>query len=336
MHDRVGWSRLLLVVLFALGCADDDRHRAEIDAGEALGDAAHATGDAGTPGVDGGPAPQDAAAVPPDAGPIDRPEDYPEDPLAELELAPGTTDVYRGTSTFGDGVARFQVRAPPDYTRDERWPLVVHLHGGGNTTDTTMSLASGASDLRAFTRTAGADRAVWMAGVVRVPGSYHAWAMEANALDLVDAIREVARLFRIDHTRVYLTGTSMGGGGVATLSWIVPHAFAAYAPVVGYYWNELLPAPDLAGVPFRVVAGELDTPPSQPFDRLGLAREFADLSTAAGGDVAFVVMPDVGHSYPSAEVERTTTFLLSHARPEPTDWSEARAAADAILPLFSM
>ena len=327
-----------LVALGALGaCGEDDRHRGElVDAGEVHADGGALPEDAGAPGSDGGLPATDAGGLPLDAGPIDRPEDYPEDPFAELALAPGTTDVFRGTSSFGDGVAQFQVWAPAGYTRDERWPLVVHLHGGGNTTDTAMSLASGASDLRGFTRTEGADQLVWMAGVVRVSGSYHAWAMEANALDLIDAIREVARLFRIDHTRVYLTGTSMGGGGVATLSWIVPDAFAAYAPVVGYYWNDLIPAPDLSGVPFRVVAGELDTPPSQPFDRLGLARQFADRSTTAGGDVTLVVMPDVGHSYPSAEIGRTTTFLLGHARTERTDWAETRAAADAILPLFSM
>lgn len=333
VHRLLACLATLLLIGSACGDGDRDRGVGLVDAGVALADGATAHEDAGAAG-DAGPL-EDGGTASTDAGPPDRPEDYPVDPLAELRLADGTSDVYRGTSTFGDGLAQFQVWAPSSYSRDRRWPLVVYLHGGGNTTDTAMSLSQGASSLRSYTRTDRADELVWMAGVVRVSGSYHAWAMEANALDLIDAIREVARLFRIDHTRVYLTGVSMGGGGVATLSWIIPDAFAAYAPIVGYYWNDILPAPDLAGVPFRVVAGELDTPPTQPFDRLGLARQFADLSATAGADVELVVMPDVAHAYPSSEVGLTNAFLLSHSRSTPTDWSAVRASADAVLPLFS-
>jgi dienelactone hydrolase len=306
----------LLALLLAVGCDD-----------------ALVGAEAGPPD-DAGGAPDAGGASDPGSG--DRPEDYPVDPFAALTPIAGSPTVYRGTSSFGGGVAQFQVWAPDGYTRAERWPLIVHLHGGGNATDTAQSLASGLSDLRAFSSSADGDRFLWMAAVVRTPGSFHAWAMEDNALDMIDAIREVARLFRVDHTRVYLVGTSMGGGGVATLSYVFPEAFAAYAPVVGYYWNDLLAAPDLDGASFRIVAGELDRPPGQPFDRLGLAQAFASQTGDAGAEVTLDVMSGVGHAYPIGEVGETNEFFLEHARDTPPDWVEVRAQADALLPLFRM
>jgi len=324
--------RALLVASLAsasIGCGSGDRTGIALD-GAVASDAPRSDADA----VDAGTVVSDGGAV--DAGPTDRPEDYPEDPFAGLTALSGTPPVYRGTSTFGDGAGLFLVWAPPDYTRDRQWPLIVYLHGGGNATDTAESLASGEADLGAFVRSDGGSSFVWMAAVVRVSGSYHAWGMEQNALDMIDGVREVNRLFRVDDTRTYLTGTSMGGGGVATLSWILPHAFAAFGPVVGYYWNDILPAPDLGGVPYRILAGALDTPPSQPFDRLGLAREFSMLCETAGASVELLVMDGVGHSYPFDQIGMMNTFFLAHSLATPTDWEAARADADAILPLFAM
>jgi predicted peptidase len=55
------------------------------------------------------------------------------------------------------------------------------------------------------------------------------WSVDA----LVSLLDEVARTFRVNPNRVYLTGISMGGGGAWRLALAQPHRFAALCPICG-------------------------------------------------------------------------------------------------------
>jgi poly(3-hydroxybutyrate) depolymerase len=254
---------------------------------------------------------------------------FPSDPLADLQKVSSSPDIYWGYSTFGDGKGMLLLWVHPGYTSSKAWPLVVFLHGGGDTTDNQQSQITALSRLKFLVAADNADQFIWLAAILRVSGSYHAWVMKQNTLDMVDAIREVARRFHVDHHRVYLSGASMGGGGVASISWMIPSAFAAYGPVAGYYWNSWCKVPDLAGVPYRVVHGALDKYPQEPFNRLALAEEFGKLCTAAGADVEKVILPGVGHVYPDSEVPKMNTFFLAHTKETATDWAQVRADVQA-------
>jgi poly(3-hydroxybutyrate) depolymerase len=256
--------------------------------------------------------------------PPDTVSPYPADPFKGLNKVGSDPDIYWGTSSFGDKQGQLIVWAPPGYTADRAWPLVVYLHGGGNTTDNKQSQVTGYSRLKSLVPLSGSDRFIWLAAVIRTPGSYHAWVVKQNLLDMLDAVREVSRRFHVDPRRVYLNGTSMGGGGVASISWLLPRAFAAFGPAAGYYWNSWCKVPDLKGVHYRVVHGALDKVPEQPFDRLKLAEAFVKLCQGAGATVEKVILPGVGHAYPSTEVPKMSTFFLKHSSTAATDWTAVR------------
>ena len=256
--------------------------------------------------------------------PPDTVSPYPADPFQGLTKVGSAPDIYWGNSSFGDGKGQLIVWAPPGYTSTKAWPLVLYLHGGGNTTDNKESQVSGYNGLKSLVTRGSSDQFIWVAGVVRTSGSYHAWVVKQNLLDLLDAVQEVSKRFRVDQTRVYLSGTSMGGGGTASISWVLPHAFAAFGPVAGYYWNSWTKVPDLKGVPYRVIHGALDKVPEQPYDRLKLAQQFVTLCEDAGATVEFEILPGVGHDYPASEVPKMNAFFLKQARSTPTDWPAVR------------
>ena len=273
------------------------------------------------PGVDG---PRTDRTMAADKQPAPDLQTYPADPFKGLSRVNSSPDIYRGKSTFGDGKGQLQIWAPPDYSATRAWPLMVFLHGGMNDTGNAESRSSGLDSLRHMVLKGRSDRFIWLAAVIRTSGSYHAWVVKQNTLDMVDAIREVSKRFRVDQRRVYLSGMSMGGGGTASISWLLPRAFAAFGPVAGYYWNSWCAVPDLKGVSYRVVHGARDKVPEEPYDRLKLAEQFITLCKGGGAAVERVILPGVGHDYPEAEVPKMNDFLLKHANTTPTDWAKAR------------
>lgn len=261
---------------------------------------------------------------------VDRGPSYPDDPFAGLSEVSAGEGIYWGRSSFGDGLGQLLVWAPPSYSAAQSWPLVVFLHGGSASTDDVESQLTAYSRLQEMVPRARSDELIWLTPVLRQAGSAHAWLLKDNALDALDAIREVIKRFRVDGRRVYLAGASMGAGGVASYSWLFPQAFSAYGPVAGYYWNDLFAVPDLSGIHYRVVHGALDTTPYEPFDRLGLAENFVAKCEAAGASVQKVIVPDVGHAYPPAQVDAMNAFFLDRAKEGKTDWETIRAQIAAL------
>ncbi len=58
---------------------------------------------------------------------------------------------------------------------------------------------------------------------------------EYGEADILEVMAEVQRRYRIDPSRIYLTGASMGGIGAASLPFHYPDRFAAAAPLCGYH-----------------------------------------------------------------------------------------------------
>jgi predicted peptidase len=121
--------------------------------------------------------------------------------------------------------------------------------------------------------------------------------------DLILLLDHLLENYRIDPTRVYLTGLSMGGYG--TWACIAEHSdrFAAAVPICGGgdpKWGK-----QIGDLPVWAFHGEADN--IVPVRR---SIEMVDAVNAAGGKARLTKYPDVGHD----------SFTQTYANPEVFQW----------------
>src|SRR5262249_10295501 len=93
---------------------------------------------------------------------------------------------------------------------------------------------------------------------------------------------------RIDESRLYLTGISMGGFGTWAAAIERPDRFAAIVPICG--GGDPIGALRLRGLPIWVFHGRLDR--IIPFEK---SQEMTRMVMAAGGHPRFTIYEDLGH-----------------------------------------
>lgn len=139
-----------------------------------------------------------------------------------LELAVSTAGAYRRTFLSPDdhSVQYYGVQPPPEVTPDERYALVLSLHGAG---------VQGIGQAQAYSPK---DWAYLVAPTNRRPFGFdwEEWGRRNGLYALADA---QAR-FSIDESRVYLTGHSMGGHGTWHLGVHDAGRFAVIGPSAGW------------------------------------------------------------------------------------------------------
>lgn len=142
-----------------------------------------------------------------------------------------------------DGKAyAYMVYVPPKYDAAKNWPLILFLHGAGESgTDGRRQIDVGlGSAIKA-----NPDKWPFIAVFPQKPDLIAAW--EEYDAPLMEMVAKARKDYNVDERRMYLTGLSMGGHG----TWIMGarHAdmWAAVAPICGY-----------AGLP--------DSDPNQKFD----------------------------------------------------------------------
>lgn len=136
-----------------------------------------------------------------------------------------------GTQVFvSDDEIRYDyaIWLPVAYESDDAWPLIVYLHGGTaipeGVTPEPVDLPAYLEDPQfAFNNHPTLTRFVVVSPVRREP----AW-LTGDLNHLLDSIEAD---YRIDRSRIYLTGYSLGG--FATWAWASsdPHRFASIAPI---------------------------------------------------------------------------------------------------------
>ncbi|WGS00329.1 phospholipase [Bradyrhizobium sp. ISRA443] len=180
----------------------------------------------------------------------------------------------------------FSMYVPEYYTPDRAWPLVMALHGGSG---------NGRGFLWSWLRDARSRGAILVAPTAT--GS--TWALMGNDSDtpnlnrILDQVRE---RWRIDETRMVLTGMSDGG----TFSYVTgldgASRFTHLAPVAATFhplMAEIADADRLRSLPIFITHGRLDW-----MFPVQTARQTQGLLSAAGARVIYRELDDLSHAYP--------------------------------------
>jgi pimeloyl-ACP methyl ester carboxylesterase len=205
---------------------------------------------------------------------------------------------------------------PPSRSGTRAVPLVVYLHGaGGRGSDNVRQLDSVPSVLCERSMRDLYPCAV-LAPQCPEPWSWSQW-LDADT-DLIDGvlrmIDDVLTDSRIDPSRIYLVGISMGGFGTWEMAMRAPERFAAVLPFCG--GGDESRVARLVDTPLWAIHGADDTvvPAEQ-------TRIMIEALRAAGGSPRYLEMPGVGHDCwdphfrPGSEV---LAWMFQQARPPPS------------------
>jgi phospholipase/carboxylesterase len=213
--------------------------------------------------------------------------------LPELDPEP-PEGVTVGVHAAGpaDGRGGFHLYVPERYTAARDWPLVVALHGG---------MGSGRDFLWTWLREARSRGFLLLA-----PSSQGTtWSLMGPDVDepaLRSMLDYVAGRWRVDRTRVLLTGLS-DGGSYALLAGLAEGApYTALACVSGVLHPRSAAGGALARAAGRRIYlchGALDW-----MFPVALARAARDVLVQAGADLTYRELADLSHTYPREENAR--------------------------------
>ena len=183
---------------------------------------------------------------------------------------------------------------PKDYEKQEKWPLLLFLHGAGERgSDLERVKVHGPPKLIA----AGHEFPMI---VVSPQCPEEQWWNTDALLALLDSIEKT---HKVDKERIYVTGLSMGGFGTWSLAARAPERFAALVPICGggeTYWAE-----SFAHVPIWVFHGAKDK--AVPLVR---SEVMVEALRKKMGDPKFTVYPEAAHD----------SWTQTYDNPELWDW----------------
>jgi len=199
-----------------------------------------------------------------------------------LTLAPGFVAARIKSS---DGHEQpYAVFIPERYDPDESWPLVVFLHGSGESghdgiRQTRVGLGPFIERYR--------SKCPFIAVFPQSPDA-RIWFRGAQAKVVFEIIDQVQRDYRVDPDRIYLTGLSMGGFGTWEMAMMRPDLFAAIAPICG--GGPVEAAARIRNLPVWAFHGALD-------DKVpvSLTRDMIKALKDQGGDPKYTEFPKLGH-----------------------------------------
>ncbi len=157
--------------------------------------------------------------------------------LACLLLLPSSVQAQGAKTGFLDRVfkdpdgkeAKYVLFVPHDYKGDKEYPVILFLHGSGETGDDgKKQAATGLGPAIKKNEKSFPFFAIFPQSQKR---NWQAGSPDANrALAILD---EVEKEYKIDKKREYLTGLSMGGFGTWSVAAKYPERWAAIVPVCG-------------------------------------------------------------------------------------------------------
>ncbi len=207
-------------------------------------------------------------------------------PPADSGAAPvADTGFLYKTVTSDEREYAYCVYVPPEYDPVRPWPTILFLHGSGERgSDGFLHTDVG------IARTLRRNRKM-IPAIVVMPQCVRGgtWTQPAMATMALRCLEDVSRHYHVDHDRLYLTGLSLGGGGVWYLAARVPTAWAAIVPVCAIP-GDAAAAGRIAPIPCWAFHGEKD-------DRVpvGATRTMIDALKSAGGKPRYTEYPGGNH-----------------------------------------
>jgi predicted peptidase len=204
---------------------------------------------------------------------------------AQNEASPGKQVELRMSDTTGD--MEFLMYLPQKYDgdKDKTWPLVLFLHGRGESNG-PLSLVAKWGPPRFAQR---GDDLPFILVSPQCPRDGR-WSDETRQKQLDMLLKSLSKSHRVDQKRIYLTGLSMGGYGSWTLAANHPDRFAAVVPVCG--GGDPMEADKLKSLPIWVFHGDQDR--AVPFSRS--VEMVKAIQEAGSTDIRFTTMEHVGHN----------------------------------------
>lgn len=175
----------------------------------------------------------------------------------------------------------FLITLPQDYNEstDSSFSLVFFLHGAGSRGNNLELLKRHGIPKRI-------EEGVEFPAIVISPQVPTGSKFKTERLQ--KTLVEILSNYRIDSSRIYCTGLSMGGAGTWDWAAKYPENFAAIVPVCGY--SDPSTAKKIAQIPTWVFHGELDD--VVPFSE---SQEMIDALIRVGGKPKFTVYPELKH-----------------------------------------
>lgn len=189
----------------------------------------------------------------------------------------------------------------PDADTFRRYPLIIFLHGSGERgNDNEAQLKWGAQN---FATDENMFRFPAFVVAPQCPSGQSwanmDWDRKTNQMkmlpeptktmaSLMELISKLKKNFRVDTTRIYITGLSMGGFGTYDALMRYPDLFAAAVPVCG--GGDITKAASIAKIPMWIFHGAED-PSVSPV----MSYEMVAALTKAGARPGFTMYPEVGH-----------------------------------------
>ncbi|MBX9622227.1 MAG: prolyl oligopeptidase family serine peptidase [Gemmataceae bacterium] len=187
----------------------------------------------------------------------------------------------------------YVVFVPRGYDGTKAVPVVLFLHGSGE----TKGDKSGKMPAEVGIGPAVKKREKTFPAIVVIPQSEkRTWQADRDdgkrALAILD---EVARAYKTDPKRVYLTGLSMGGFGTWSIAAAHPDKWAAIVPVCGGVSGGPKAYPEVAGkikdIPTWVFHGDQDSAVPVKF-----SRDLVAALRESGGKPKYTEYKGVGHN----------------------------------------
>lgn len=171
---------------------------------------------------------------------------------------------------------------PEDYDDNKKWPLILFLHGAGESgSDLEIVKRNGIPKL------AGMGKGFNFIAVSPQCPEGSSWDSHFDALDLL--LDEIQSDFSIDESRIYVTGLSMGGYGAWDLAIMFPDRFAAIIPICGgSTYPELIGR--LKDLPIWAFHGAKDD--IVPVEE---TKILVDILKEYGSSIKYTEYPDAGH-----------------------------------------
>lgn len=207
--------------------------------------------------------------------------------LAERLAAPGNP--HAGIFHYANAEAErggYSLYVPETYTPDRAWPLVMALHGGSG---------HGRLFLWSWLRAARSHGAILVAPTARG----RTWALMGEDVDTPNLMRildDVRAGWRIDATRLLLTGLSDGGTFCYLSGLDAASPFSHLAPMAASFHPmivEMADASRLRGLPIKIVHGAQDW-----MFPVELARGAQRALSTAGADAELREIADLSHTFP--------------------------------------